>query len=628
MEPNPFPNGRVAPAASLLVLATALAVSAPGAAGPPGRGTEADRAKADIYVATDGRDQNPGTREKPFASLARARDAVRQLRSGGERKADVTVLVRGGTYVLKEPLVFGPEDSGTREQRVVYAAYPDEQPVLSGGRAVSGWKRGAGKRWVAEVPAARGGAWRFTQLFVNGKRQTRARLPDTDDWRQWWRVAAGPEHPTVFRFPEKTLKDWPNLEDVEVNLIPQYYWQNQVIPLRRVDEKDRTATLAAPTPAYAMCPGNPFRAENVPEGVSRPGTWSLDTRTGLVTLWPEDGVGLGRSVVTAPALPLLVRCEGSDEGGRLVRGLTFRGFTFTQTAQVPLPRRDPKDTGTLDTNDCALLLQGAADCAVEECRFVETGGYGVRLRHAATGNRIFGNEFVGCGGGGVLLTGYGPGTRDVNRGNVIAGNHIHHCGAFYWHAGGISATQSGENVIAFNHIHDMPYGGIFVADCSVDYFKEFRGKQGRGFQFRWEEIGDDPLTFQSVKRFTHSRKNQIAYNTLHDVMQRLHDGGAIHIGFVGGQNVVRGNLIHGVRSTGSGWGVYMDAETNRELVEGNVVWDCNTPHIDNEYGGPSNNRWIKNVLSVDKEEPPQTKALRATIAAKRKKGLHSPDVAP
>jgi hypothetical protein len=332
-------------------------------------------------------------------------------------------------------------------------------------------------------------------------------------------------------------------------------------------------------------------------------------------------------VVTAPALPLLIRCDGSEDGGRLVRGLTFRGFTFTQTAQVPLTRRDPKDTGTLDTNDCALLLQGAADCAVEDCRFVETGGYGVRLKHAATGHRITGNEFVGCGGG-VLLTGYGPGTRDVNRGNVIAGNHIHHCGAFFWHACAIAGTQSGENIVAFNHIHDMPYGGILFADCSVDYFKEFRGKQGRGFQFRWEEIGDDPLTFPSVKRFTHSRKNQIVYNTIHDVMQRLHDGGAIHLGFVGGENVVRGNLIHGVRGTGSAWGLYTDAESNRERIEGNVVWDCNAPNIDYEHGGRNNNQWINNVLSADKMEPPEAKALRDTIAARRKRGLNSPDVAP
>lgn len=88
------------------------------------------------------------------------------------------------------------------------------------------------------------------------------------------------------------------------------------------------------------------------------------------------------------------------------------------------------------------------------------------------------------------------------------------------------------------------------------------------------------------------------------------------VGFVGGENVVRGNLIHGVRGTGSGWGLYTDAETNRERIEGNVVWNCNTPKIDYEYGGPNNNRWINNVLSVAKKEPPVEKALRDLIAAR------------
>src|SRR5262249_5602725 len=137
----------------------------------------------------------------------------------------------------------------------------------------------------------------------------------------------------------------------------------------------------------------------------------------------------------------------------------------------------------------------------------------------------------------------------------------------------------------------------------------------RGFQFRWEEIGDDPLTFESVKRFVHSRKNQIAYNTIHDVMQRLEDGGAIHLGFVGGHNVVRGNLIHGVRAAQACWGLYMDAETNHEVIDGNVVWDCNSPRIDNESGGPSHNQWGDNVLSGEKQEPARARRLRDTIAA-------------
>jgi hypothetical protein len=94
--------------------------------------------------------------------------------------------------------------------------------VLSGGRAIAGWKPGEGKRWVAKLLAGKDGPWRFTQLFVDGKRQTRARLPDTEEWRRWWRVAPGPDPRTAFRFPEKALKDWPNALDVEVNLIPQY----------------------------------------------------------------------------------------------------------------------------------------------------------------------------------------------------------------------------------------------------------------------------------------------------------------------------------------------------------------------------------------------------------------------
>ena len=46
------------------------------------------------------------------------------------------------------------------------------------------------------------------------------------------------------------------------------------MPLKCVDEAKGTARLACDLPAYAICPGNPFRVENVPEGVTRPGTWA------------------------------------------------------------------------------------------------------------------------------------------------------------------------------------------------------------------------------------------------------------------------------------------------------------------------------------------------------------------
>lgn len=67
-----------------------------------------------LYVATNGNDAWSGTQpnsnadssDGPFATLQRARDAVRELRKS-ETGVDkpVTVTVRGGTYLLDETLI-------------------------------------------------------------------------------------------------------------------------------------------------------------------------------------------------------------------------------------------------------------------------------------------------------------------------------------------------------------------------------------------------------------------------------------------------------------------------------------------------------------------------------------------
>ena len=50
---------------------------------------------ADFYVATDGSDANPGTLEKPFATVAKAQEAVRGRIAAG-LDSDLTVVIRGG----------------------------------------------------------------------------------------------------------------------------------------------------------------------------------------------------------------------------------------------------------------------------------------------------------------------------------------------------------------------------------------------------------------------------------------------------------------------------------------------------------------------------------------------------
>ena len=100
--------------------------------------------KSDLYVSTSGSDAWSGTLSRPnsqgtdgpFATLTRARDAVRDLKK--RKSTDILVLVREGTYPLEKTVVFGLQDSAEGDSTVTYAAYPGETPVFSSGREIKG----------------------------------------------------------------------------------------------------------------------------------------------------------------------------------------------------------------------------------------------------------------------------------------------------------------------------------------------------------------------------------------------------------------------------------------------------------------------------------------------------------
>ena len=166
--------------ARLCAVGVIVAISVGASAGEP--------PKADLYVVLDGKDNNPGTAEAPLAGIARVRDLLRPRLAAG-MSSDVLVLIRGGTYWLPQPLLFGPEDSGTDRHAVTYAAWPGEKVVLSGGRKINGWRRGQGRIWTVELPEVQAGRWYFRQLFVDGRRADRARTPNAG---AWWKCGPGP----------------------------------------------------------------------------------------------------------------------------------------------------------------------------------------------------------------------------------------------------------------------------------------------------------------------------------------------------------------------------------------------------------------------------------------------------
>jgi hypothetical protein len=79
---------------------------------------------AEFHVALQGKDGNSGGAAAPFATVARAQWAVREMKQAGKPAGPVNVYVHGGVYRMAEPLAFGPEDSGTVDAPIVYQSAP------------------------------------------------------------------------------------------------------------------------------------------------------------------------------------------------------------------------------------------------------------------------------------------------------------------------------------------------------------------------------------------------------------------------------------------------------------------------------------------------------------------------
>jgi len=77
--------------------------------------------QSQFFVSLTGNDLNPGTKEKPFASIDKAKAEVRK------KKGKITIYIRGGTYYIKKPIIFLPEDSRKPEREVTFKAYPEKE---------------------------------------------------------------------------------------------------------------------------------------------------------------------------------------------------------------------------------------------------------------------------------------------------------------------------------------------------------------------------------------------------------------------------------------------------------------------------------------------------------------------
>ncbi len=596
---------------------------------------EGSEVNADFYVATNGNDTWSGKLESPnkdnsdgpFATLEKARDEVLKLKQD-EGKGDISVLIRGGRYFLKETVVFGLKDAAALGHTITYAAYPGEEPIFSSGVKIEGWEQysergwklyqestselpemAKAKVWVADVPEGLGP---FRTLYDHDKRLPRS---------QSQAYVVDDEHKSIknphreFKFEEGTIKNWSNLKDVEI-IVRRLHFTITILSLESVDEENLVArtdihnygklhTITNQRP-QAISEGEPaVWVENTLEALDCPGEWVLDSKKGKLYLWPYDDQP-GDNIF-APCLTELIRVEGTiDFEGpedKPVRGIVFKDLGFTQADRGKVKIDDKSiqhDWEMIDKADALLRFRGAENCVVEACKFYNSGGSAIRLDLHCQNNRIYNNEINHLGGAGILLIGYGPGIKDVNKKNEVVNNHIHHNGEIYWHSHGIVLWQSGENHVAHNTIHNMPRKAICVTGVRPQFFDpddEFLKHAHPPFRenapsIRWYEIEDsaacteraasmpwgrvDVWEWPEITPYLHTRNNIVEYNEIYRVGEIMGDGSALNISGAGEGNIIRRNYLHDIYNPMLHSAIRIDDYQRGTLIEENVIFRTNT----------------------------------------------------
>jgi hypothetical protein len=469
---------------------------------------------AEIWVAPGGNDLGSGTKETPMASVGAALRKARELRRLGELDG-IHIILRGGEYTLTEPVFVRPEDSG-----VIIEAATGEEPVLSGGVDVRGWRKVKGKGyWEAELPVVGGRNLAFRQLWVDGRKAVRARDVGKDE--EMNRILGVDKQEQVMWIPATgtgaRLVEARNgaVGAGQLEMVIHQMWAIAVLRVKTIDrvgdrlklsfwEPESHIEFEHPWPAPVMDSGHKqngnsaYFLTNALELLDQPGEWYADVQKGKVYYWPRTGEDMNTVRVVAPVLTTLVQLAGTVD--RPVHDVQWKGIGFaystwmrpSEQGHVPLQagmylldgykltiagtpeKKGLENQAWIGRPRGAVEASYASGLVFSRCQFVHLASTGLDLVRGTSKDSITRCLFQDIGGTGIQVGVYSePGTethlpydpadlRLVCHDDVVVNNKVTDCTNEDWGCVGISAGYVHDIRIEHNEVSEVSYSGICV----------------------------------------------------------------------------------------------------------------------------------------------------------------------
>ena len=490
--------------------------SAGGSSSPPGD---------EYFVSTTGNDANPGTKDKPFLTIAAAQAAVRASANRG--KVPIYVTVQPGTYYVGKTITFTSADSGSATAPVTYRG--SGTAMLSGGVSLSNLTWTAYKNGIMQAvvpastfanysfddgkaapnvntsaPGSSGPTYGFSSvLFLNGQRQHMARYPNYKDSTQ----AYGGNASNANSRPSSWAHAPTSSQPAYLHGVHAQLWGSEDYVVTSKSQQNGPLCNGRPQGLN----GTQF-IENGFDELDATGEWYYD-RTGVagtantLYFYPPSGVDLTKAGSYTLEMAVLERIFELDGGCSSVVGLpsysktstcastapvqwvTFDGFHYTDTLRTfPSCNEQILRSDWRIYRGGSIFVTGGQHVTVSNSFFDQVGAAGVFVNGYNDSVSITGNLFIGTGSSAILFMGNnnavrnpvfgygsgvavnqldttpGPQTNDYPSNCSATENLIHDIGDPELQVAGVGIDMAANITVSHNSIYNMPRSGINVGD--------------------------------------------------------------------------------------------------------------------------------------------------------------------